>query len=135
MVVNLLVDNALANEELVTITSEDIIAGFADEVAEAREEAGKTVQWPAGMTFEDASTQYDYPQDIWQEAKARYDKLPPTEQQELIAEEQEMISSFMEIMSSEVKDAGFRESFGPFDLLWLGLAAFTAFKVGSAEAD
>ena len=42
---------------------------------------------------------------------------------------------FVDQMSDTVKEEAFKESLSPFDLLWLGLAAFTAFRVGAGGTE
>ncbi len=39
----------------------------------------------------------------------------------------------VEERSSAVREAVFRQSFGLIDLLWFGLAAVTAFKIGAGQ--
>lgn len=40
---------------------------------------------------------------------------------------------FAESMGGATKGVAFKDSFSPFDFLWVGLAAITAFKVGNGK--
>jgi len=40
----------------------------------------------------------------------------------------------IEELKSQISTAAFKDSFGPFDLLWFALAVMTAFKIGSGMA-
>jgi len=113
------------------ITAEDMIVGFADEVVQEREEAGAPVQWPAGMSYEEADEEADYPSDIWAEGKERWDSLGAEEQEDRIAQQEAQWNEFMEMFESELKQAAFKESFGVLDIVFFLLAVVTAFKVGS----
>ena len=141
LVVSLLVDNAFASPDVMSdfqISEQDMVVRLADDVAEEFESAGKKLRWPNEMTMEDASTEQDYPRDVWSEARKRYDAQSAEEKAENLKVAQEEMAQFaqlfQETLGGSVKDEAFRESFAPFDLLWFGLAAFTAFRVGSGMA-
>ncbi len=134
MVVSLLVDKAFeenAASEMGQVSAETMIVGLADEVVAEFEVANKPMAWPPGMTVDAAESQSDYPTDVWAEASKRWNELGAEEQQRQIDERQAMMEEFMGAFSAGIRDAAFKESFSPFDLLWFGLAAFTAFRLGS----
>jgi hypothetical protein len=112
------------NDELAT-------SSIADRVVEEFQQNGKPVVWPLGSKLETASKAADYPKDVWSEAAKRYFAMPQVEReslkQELTAHRQELLGA----MKARIRESAFRDSFGPFDLLWFGLVVFTAFKLGS----
>lgn len=114
-------------------TDEDMIAGCADVVAQKRLDDGKTITWPAGVTFETADKEEDYPRDIWTEAKRRRDALDEAgkeqERQKTILELEEAVA---ETKIAVVRE-GFRRCFGRWDFLWVPLAVLTAFRIGGAN--
>jgi hypothetical protein len=138
MVVSLLVDKAfeetVASEEL-RVTEESMIVGIADEVVGEFETAGKRMAWPPGMSVELAESQKDYPPDVWAEASKRWSELGADEQQRQIAEREEFMQQLMGAFTDDIRGDAFKESFSPFDLLWFGLAAFTAFRLGSGGVE
>ena len=116
-------------------TPNAMISSVAHEVVMEYEDAGKSVAWPAGMDPEEAYEQQHFPKDVWAEAKQRWDDLSPDEQQQQIDERVALVQMFVDQMSDTVKEEAFKESLSPFDLLWLGLAAFTAFRVGAGGTE
>ena len=136
MVVSLLVGNAMAEMDVdSTLTPMDMTVGIADDVVAEWEAEGKTITWKAGMTIDDATTQADYPADVWAEASKRWNEVPPAEQQTRIEEATEARQQFAEMISASIKDDAFEASFNGFDLLWFGLAAFTAFRIAGGGND
>lgn len=138
MVVSLLVDKAIDENimgDAVQISAETMIVGIADGVVGEFQAASKPVTWPPGMTIDEANSQADYPADVWAEAAKRWAEFGADEQQRLIAEQEQMREEFVASFSSGIRDEAFKDSFSPFDLLWFGLAAVTAFRLGSGSTD
>lgn len=106
-----------------------LIAAVADEIAREMLARGESVNWPAGMTYEKAAVQDDYPPTVWRQAESRWSALEPDEQEnrrdELLAA---VVASIRETPSPE-----FPERFSASDLLWIGLATFTAFKLAAGS--
>lgn len=105
---------------------EAMIAGLANEAIAEATDQGKTVTWPAGSSAETASTKADYPPRVWQDAERRWRQLGAKGQQEKKTERQQFIAVLAEV----AKGPGFGETFSPYDVLWLGLAVVTAYRVG-----
>ena len=112
-----------------------MIVGIADEVVGEYQAAGQPVNWPPGMTIDEATSKADYPVDVWLIAEKRWNELDAQEQQRQITERKEAIEQFMGAFGDGIRESAFQDSFGPFDLLWFGLAAFTAFRLGSGSTD
>lgn len=133
MVVSMQVDAVLADQsfEAFSFTDEDMIMSIASDKVLDYQEAGRQLKWPPGMSLELAETKAQFPQEVWKEAEAEWNALPEEERSQQLKLRSELTRQFAETLADAVKEEGFRESFNPFDLLWLGLAAFTAFRVGS----
>jgi len=115
-------------------TDEMLRINLADEVVREFESAGKPLNWPAGMTVDEAGEQADYPPDVWAEMERRWAGIPAEEREATKTQMRDAIrESAREYMDgSSVTLEAFKASFGLFDLLWFGLAVATAFKLGGA---
>jgi hypothetical protein len=133
--IELMLARDVADETAMAVTAEQFIVENADVVVGEWEADGKTVAWPPGMTIEDAIEESHYPPEIWAEAKSRWDALGAEAQQQQIAEREALMDEFTDAMMGEIKQAAFKESFAPLDLLFFGLAVVTAFKVGSGMSN
>jgi hypothetical protein len=110
-----------------------MISSMADQVVIEYESQGRTVSWPAGVNPEEAYERSDYPQDVWTEAEGRWNALPEEEKASLKKAQAELIGVALDNMEG-AQGAVFLSSFGVFDLLWFGLAAVTAFKLGASAS-
>lgn len=117
--------------EAMDFTAEDMQVSLADDIVGEWQEAGKKVVWPPGKNLEDASSQADYPPDVWAAAVARWDAMPLEEQEAEIEERKEAMAMVSGMLQDQITEEGFKSSFSPIDLLFFGLAIFTSFKVGS----
>jgi hypothetical protein len=126
LVVRLALSDMLANAPEIE-TSEAMIASLADQIVFEREEAGQSVTFPPGKEFETAARQGDYPPGLWSEAEARWTSMSPEEQREL---SEGLVAMREAFVGSIGTGAIVASSFGLFDLLWFGLAGWTAFKLG-----
>jgi len=135
VVISMLVANAMGAETPdITIGPENIMASFAEEIIEEKNVTGKPVKLPPTYDDENVPLNQQYPKTIWREAKKKWDKLTPNEQTDLIEERKAFFGDAMHMLEGSIKQQAFMESFNFFDLLWFGLAAFTAFRVGSGLA-
>jgi hypothetical protein len=109
----------------------DVVSILADEVAVEWEEEGRSLEWPADMSMQEAFEAEDYPAGVWEEAEARFAAMTPgalaVKKQE-IAEQRAVVLALVE---RQIAAAGFEASFGAYDLLWAFLAIGTAFQLGS----
>lgn len=104
----------------------------ADEIIETDYlAAGKQVPWPGGMNQENADSEAEYPPAIWAKAKEKWAALPEAEKQAKRDEWKQQYEEITGAFAEAMRSAAFEESFTPWDLLWFGLAMFTAFRVGS----
>lgn len=100
---------------------EVLISYVADGVMYQWQEEGMDVRWPAGVDPQMASKQSDYDPGVWTAAEEIWAEMLPSERHEFRQQ--------IEADRSEVSEAGFKESFGMYDLLFFGLAMMTAFKL------
>lgn len=106
------------------------IAVIAREVAAQEAKQGKAVAWPAGVTAATAKKESDFPEKIWSTAMLRWlDTGTPQEREQ---KKQRWMTS-MTLSEIGKRPPDFGDSFSPFDLLWLGLAVVTAFRVGTGS--
>ena len=110
--------------------AEVMIPALADEIVMERMEAGHEVRFPAGSDFESAAEQKDYPTEIWREAKARWDGMSADEREAYAGQRLAELRALFDEVGTIGRTAVFMSSFGLFDLLWFGLAASTAYKLG-----
>jgi hypothetical protein len=115
------------------LEDDTMISSIADEVVVEFESQGRAVSWPAGVNPEEAYERADYPPEIWTEAESRWNALPEEERANLKKAQAELIGMALGNMEG-AKSAVFLSSFGVFDLLWFGLAAVTAFKLGASAS-
>ena len=124
-------DLSLWNAAAAGLTADDMIESIADEIVAERVAAGKPVNWKPGMNAEDASSQADYPPDIWQEATARWNGEPPEQRETELAEQREQMAAMQKMLQGMMRNEAFKASFSLFDILWVVLAAGSAFRLGS----
>ncbi len=115
------------------LEDDTMIALIADQIVVEAESQGRAVSWPAGVNPEEAYERADYPPEIWTEAESRWNALPEEERANLKRAQAELIGMAVGNMEG-AKSAVFLSSFGVFDLLWFGLAAMTAFKLGASAS-
>lgn len=115
------------------LEDDTMISSMADQVVVEYEAQGRAVSWPAGVSPEEAYEREDYPPDVWTEAENRWNALPEEEKAELKKAQAELIGAALDNVDG-AQSAVFLSSFGLFDLLWFGLAAATAFKLGASAS-
>ena len=142
VVVELLVNDAMATEMTaldVQFDENDMIVGYADEIVAAKSEAGEQLQWPEGKDVDVAEAESDYPPGIWPQAEEKWNALSEEEQKAKIEQESEALRALADALgdafAGEATKEAFMDSFTPFDLLWFGLALYTAFSVGYGNED
>ena len=107
------------------------ISWLADQVVYEYQEQGKSVDWPAGVNPEEASSKEDYPPVIWALAEKAWANMTDDEKEEFKANVQQQVEENIQAYTNSVKADGFFASFGVFDILFAFLAIATAYKVGS----
>lgn len=125
------VEQKIASQSF-TVTEGRMIEEIAEGIVEEREKAGKQIKWPTA-TPADERTQADYPKEIWSDANARWTKLSEGERTQRLADAQDRMNAAMVAFKQTVKESAFKASFGVFDILWVILAAASAFKLGSGN--
>ena len=134
--VHLVVNDAVSQMAAGTVVVEDelAISYVADEVVAARYDEGQAVDWPGGVVPSNPSSEAESPRDVWAEAVAVWNDLPASEREAFKAELARDMQANAELIREQAVQAGFRESFGAFDLLFVFLAVGSAYKLGSGAA-
>ena len=127
LVVYFLMHNAMGAVPEFEMSDTNVIASFAREIAE---EESLTLNEVA----DDAPVEAAYPGDVWQRASEKFRQTSPEEVQRIKDERQAAVKEVIGDFEEGMRDAAFKDSFGPFDILWFALAAITAFSVGSGHA-
>lgn len=142
LVVDLLVNDVLDGDMALMaddVGANDMIVTYADVIVDEKVEAGEALKWPEGKSVEVAEAESDYPPGIWRQAEQRWNALGEEEQQAKIEQRKKELSEFGELLGDafarEAKKQAFFASFTPFDLLWFGLALFTAFSVANGDEE
>ncbi len=108
------------------------LVSLADDVVYDFESRGRVVAWPPAMSIEIAMHETHYPADVWAEAVRRWDAMSNQEQESYkayITRDIEPGLAFGEFLG--ILGGGFSQSFSLFDILWVGLAVVTAYKIGA----
>lgn len=152
LAISLIVDNLQAKFGDINLpepTAESVQVRFANEITAERQhkggEGGKVAlpndeddEGPAGG---EALT--DFPPDIAKAAADRWNKMSPADRDKAFREQKEMNDKFIQALgegglvgnAGELKWNAFKESFGAFDILFVVLAVFTAFRIGSGAQE
>lgn len=118
-------------EELSQVSAQDMTVDIADDVVAEWQTQGRAVQFPPGMTVDEADEPHEYPPGVWDEAARRWAALGKDEQDKQMKERAEANRLLAGMMAGAIKREGFLASFSLFDVLWFLLAAGTAFRIGS----
>ncbi len=114
---------------------EYVVSYVADEVVGEFESQGRPVSWPPGVDPATASTEVEYPADVWAEAQTRWRAFSEAERvafrEAREAEVMENISGSLPEIRAVMAEGGFLGSFSPIDVIFFGLSMATAFGVGS----
>ena len=113
------------------VDDELAISYVADVVIEEHLEEGLPVRWPGGFAPENPAYESEYPVDVWREADDRFASLTLQQKNDFKQEIADYVAEAMTDMRVEAQQAGFKESFGMFDILFIALAIGSAFKLGS----
>ena len=139
--------NTPSDEEMMTLLleaaqdDEYVVSFLADEVVEELSSAGKIVTWPAGVDPANASTEEEYPVQVWSEASTRWADMTTDEREAfrgaVQATMRSNMSSQMTAIRAGMNEEAFLSSFSAMDLLFFGFAMVTAFGVagGSRKTD
>ncbi len=114
-------------------SDEAMIMPLANLIAKERTDAGQPLDWPPGITYDTASQQAHYPDDVWTAAEERWRTMPEVEREAAREERRKMMRQLEDAIGAELERSAFSEFFHAIDVLWIGLAMFTAFRVGMAD--
>ena len=113
-----------------------IILSMIDETAIDREASGEQLNWPVGMSYEDAYERQDYPADIVADIDSYWDGLSESDRESVRGEYRlyyDSIDADMDSIVSSIKSEGFKESFGVMDILFFVLTIGTAGRLAGGN--
>ena len=113
------------------VSDEFAISYVADEVVLAFQQEGRALNWPGGVEPSNPSSEAEYPRDVWGEAETAWTDLTPEERADFKTELTSGMQANADTIREHAVQAGFRESFGALDLLFVFLAIGSAYKLGS----
>jgi hypothetical protein len=106
---------------------EYVISFLADDVVDEYQELGVELEWPPGADPETRLSRDDYPIEVWEEATGRWQALSPAEQRELED------TRALVVTPAELWLGAAFYTFSVWDLMWLGLAGMSAWRIGSGR--
>lgn len=133
LVVYFLAHNMVEEMPAFDVSDNDIVHTISNEIIEEKELT--PLEFADDVDFDMIPDEQEYPPGVWQEAQAKFAELSPEQVEAKKEEQREMLRMITSAFESAIREEGFKESFNFFDLLWFGLAAFTAFQVGSGGGD
>lgn len=120
-------------------SDEAVLLAGVHKRARERVDAGDELVWPDGMTIDDAETQEDYPQELWEEVEQEWKAKSDAEREALRQQHVEDVKESLKMLDGlfdGMKNAMFWGSFGLRDLLFFGLAIYTAWATaGRTQAE
>ncbi|HEX8875650.1 MAG TPA: hypothetical protein VF777_02815 [Phycisphaerales bacterium] len=115
------------------VTDEIAVQAIADQVVEEWEKNSKPVNWPEGMSKDEAAEEKDYPKEIWSDAQGRWTAMSASQQQtykqDLEAHHHEKMDEVIAAMEAEA----FKKSFDLLDIIFALLAIASAYKLGTGD--
>ncbi len=116
-----------------------LISYVADAIVEERESAGDVVVWAEDVDPDYATTEGEYPADIWSEAESRWTDFSDQARDEFRTGIETEIRTNLEAQLPELRElmgaSGFWGSFGGMDVVFFGLAMVTAFGIGNGSKE
>ncbi|MCA9291718.1 MAG: hypothetical protein KDA25_11365 [Phycisphaerales bacterium] len=117
-------------------TPQGMIAVLADDLAGQWEDAGRVLEWPNGGSVDDAFEPEDYPTELWQAASDWWMAMSPEERSERRREERQVRLDVINNLDDyfdmgDLQWEGFKASFEFIDVIFLAVAGFAAFGLGS----
>ena len=124
------VNQFIAEEGPVEITEEVLITFVCDELLDDADAKREPITWDDGSPVMGGYSSSDYPEALWQQATDLWASYTPQYQSEFSDWIKAQEQSAYEQYSSQLREDAFKHSFSFWDILWFGLAIFTAFKLG-----
>ncbi|MCH7791248.1 MAG: hypothetical protein IID31_03070 [Planctomycetes bacterium] len=127
IVVSYVIDEYVRDADIAVVTDQDVTVNLADRIVYRRQEQGEVLNWPEDMTVDDAYEPEDYPAGIWEEAERQWAEMDQSERDRVYRE----IRANLQEAIALAKEESFLDMFSLFDVIFIGLALFVAFGIGS----
>jgi hypothetical protein len=111
-----------------------VVSYLADSVAEAYEGQGRTIVWP-DPSDESRDEPADYPEDVWSAAQTRWDSMSTADQDAYRQRLRDRTSQMAALVQPGMMMEAFKGTFGALDLVFLGLAIFTAWRIAAGKTE
>ncbi len=116
------------------IDAETIKLEIGDEIVQEYESQKKKLVWPKKLLpGEKPIGAAEFPPVVWKEAVRRFDKLTQEQKDDRARKIRATFQQHISNATDKALETGFTASFSGFDLLWFGLAALTAYRIGSGN--
>lgn len=101
-------------------------------------EMGRELDWPKGMTYEEAEEEHEYPTEIVAEAAKKWKALSPAERETFRAEweqwmRENLASDLALVRSKEMMKELFRAMFDRIDIIFGAMAIVAAFSIAKRD--
>jgi hypothetical protein len=110
-----------------------MIAYLANDIAREHQDEGREVAWPPGVPPFEAIAPEEFPREVWSAAQMRWNGMSVENKKAYAELRGETLEEAVASVQG-AKIAALMGSVSLFDLLWFGLAAVTAFKIGASAA-
>jgi hypothetical protein len=111
---------------VVFVNEEFWISTLADDIADSYESSGVQLKWPGGAQPYEGEREADYPPDVWAEAVDQWNGMSFEERAATVASVG--IASLLPLSLIILPS-----TLSVWDVLWVGLAVFSAYRIGSGR--
>ncbi|CAN5694663.1 hypothetical protein BH11PLA1_BH11PLA1_03270 [soil metagenome] len=133
--VSVMVDRFTTSSKFVAQRAEAEATGikimYAHREVERLRAANKPAVFPGGVSEDDAETAAMFPPGAWEKGEAAFAAEPDENKQAAHQFVGAAVSAHVSERVAEAKADAWKASFGPLDIVFLLLAIFTAFRIGS----
>lgn len=103
---------------------------LADDVATEWEDAGREVDWPYGQRPDFLEFSWDFPEDVWAEAQARWAMMTSTQQRNYTYQVEDRRNDELDMVVGAVKDEAFIATIDPRFIALMFFGTVAAFSMG-----
>tara|TARA_R110002072_G_scaffold50036_1_gene135414 strand:+ start:1543 stop:2160 length:618 start_codon:yes stop_codon:yes gene_type:complete len=122
---------AAIHHQVTDVSDEFATSMFADIVAEEFMDEGRNFDWPPAGEDDIREDEEHYPAEVWAEGVSRWDSLGSDGQAGYKTSLRENAMEFTGQSETEMVMSAIKDNLDLFDLLFIGLAIATAFRIGS----
>lgn len=132
--VHALTQQLLAKNPMREVTDEFLQLSLASSIVDEWTESGHAMTWPQGKSIDTAEKQEDFPPEVWKETMKRWDDTPGEKREEVRSLMKHDMEAARANIASSVKWDAFKSSFDFMDVIFIGLALLSSFRIGSIRS-